>query len=69
MQQKCFDICCFGKNHYSEGDALLPRWSLSVIWILFMQLLLSFLFSQDGLVVVFWLFKFFSVVAFVQVCG
>ena len=26
--------------HYSEGDALLPRWSLSVLWIWFIQLLL-----------------------------
>ena len=51
--------------HYSEGDALLPRWSLSVLWIWFIQLLLSFLFSQDGLVVVFWWFQFLSLVAFV----
>ena len=50
--------------HYSEGDALLPRWSLSVLWIWFMQLLVSFLFSEDGMVVVFG-FKFLSLAAFV----
>ena len=66
MQQKCFDICCSGKNCITVRVMLcFQDGRFQCFGFGLCKLLVSLLFSEDGMVVVFE-FKFLRFAAFVS---